>query len=251
MEEIQRARTISLSLLYRTVKQITTVPRDCDNDDPNVRPTFEASRFRVTATSWLSAEAKLFCRDILKKPTERRNREDLKLIVQVATANDQLFGGLPHSVKLQVARKMTHRRVERNELVFRQGDEPLHFYTILFGSAWVCVERGEEFDGNQDQTNVDAEYTRIGDVVAKRVAVLYAGDSFGELGLVNNEPRSATILAREALDLIEVSKEDYHAAYSQFKEDQLIQKNDFLSRDSDVLAFPAKAYSGFCLRVIN
>ena len=72
---------------------------------------------------------------------------------------------------------MNSARFKKGEVIFRQGDPGNCMYDILWGSVGV--------------------YTGYGTPEEKKVAELTAGDFFGEMGLLEQAPRSATIIALE------------------------------------------------------
>jgi len=88
--------------------------------------------------------------------------------------------------------------------IFSQGDESDKFYVILSGS--VDVRLREALNG-----------------ITKTVATLVPGMSFGDLGIVHNEKRSATIMAKERTELIEVDKRNYKRIFE--REPERANKN--------------------------
>jgi len=93
----------------------------------------------------------------------------------------QLFSGLaPQDVGRIFAKGMTIR-VPKGETVFFKGTTGDQMYVILGGKVGV-------FDG------------------PKMVATLGVGETFGEMSLLNDEPRSATIVALEACHLFVLSE---------------------------------------------
>ena len=83
-----------------------------------------------------------------------------------------LFNGLtPDDVAKIFARGMT-MRVLKGETVFYKGTVGSQMYVVLAGT--VAVRDGD-----------------------KTLASLAVGDTFGEMALINNEPRSATVVAEE------------------------------------------------------
>jgi len=88
-----------------------------------------------------------------------------------------------------VAGTLACRRT-RVRAVFKQGDVGTSWYVIYRGSVNVVVN-------------------------GVTVCSLQEGEGFGELALVNDKPRSATIIANEDdVQLIKVDKEDYNRIMS-------------------------------------
>lgn len=69
----------------------------------------------------------------------------------------------------------------RNSYIFRQGDKSGAYYIILEG---VC------------QVEINGEKKRT----------LTYGDTFGDLGIIYNAPRSASVLAVTDCELVEISR---------------------------------------------
>jgi CRP-like cAMP-binding protein len=77
-------------------------------------------------------------------------------------------------------------------VVFRQGDLGDKFYIILDGSVTIYIDRPSEI----------SQFTQM-----KEVAQLEAGDAFGELALIYDTARTATIITNCDTDLIVLSRE--------------------------------------------
>lgn len=69
------------------------------------------------------------------------------------------------------------KRFKKGDIIFREGDFQMNMYDIRFGSVGV--------------------YINYGTPEQKELATLGEGDFFGEMGLVEARPRSATIVALE------------------------------------------------------
>jgi putative ABC transport system ATP-binding protein len=100
------------------------------------------------------------------------------------------FSALTPATLADVAEKMTLESYEAGKVIIRQGDEGDKFYLIRHGSADVYVDDG----------------------TGKRwVRTMGEGEFFGEAALMTGEPRSATVTARQDLDLYTLSKENFKA----------------------------------------
>lgn len=96
-----------------------------------------------------------------------------------------LFQGLGEADLGEILRISEGVHVDRGEYVFLEGERGDHFYIIVHGS----VELKKSTSGG-----------------AKRLAVLRAGQAFGEMALLNQTPRSASACAVEDLYLLSVSR---------------------------------------------
>jgi putative ABC transport system ATP-binding protein len=89
-----------------------------------------------------------------------------------------------------IAEQTLIERFPAGALVFQQGDSADKFYLIRRGSADVIIQEGES---------------------RRVVRTLVAGEHFGELALLSGQPRSATIQAREELELYALGKNEFDA----------------------------------------
>jgi CRP-like cAMP-binding protein len=105
---------------------------------------------------------------------------------------------------------MTLEDKEQGSIVFHQGDEGTTFYVILGGSVDVNVRdvvAGTSFTATQ----------------------LFLGDSFGELALVNNAVRGATIVCCEDCSFLRIEKSDYERILLAVQQVELEERAEFLS----------------------
>jgi small-conductance mechanosensitive channel/CRP-like cAMP-binding protein len=91
-------------------------------------------------------------------------------------SDDQLDGLLPRGQVVHFG---------QNETLIRQGDEGQSMFILVSGEANVVVERNGS---------------------PQAVAVLNAGECFGEMSLLTGERRSATVVARTDCEVVEISK---------------------------------------------
>ena len=110
------------------------------------------------------------------------------MITAEALAGSPLLGGLPQESLSRLARAARRRTFRRGEVVFHQGDPGDSLHLLQQGRVKVAL---------------DAESG--GEAV---IAILGPGDMFGELSLVDGEPRSATVVALETVETASLARGD-------------------------------------------
>ncbi len=105
-----------------------------------------------------------------------------------------LFSDLTPNTLAEIADKMMVHEADANEQVLRQGDPGDLFYLIRSGAVDVVIDK----DGQE-----------------KTLAKLHQGQYFGEAALINDEPRNATIVAREKSVFYALGKNDFRAVLEQ------------------------------------
>jgi CRP/FNR family cyclic AMP-dependent transcriptional regulator len=103
--------------------------------------------------------------------------------------NVQLFSVLDDAHIEQLARVVVRRSVAKGRTVLVAGDTTHSLYLILSGRTKVQMS--------------DSEGKEV------ILAVLGPGEFFGEMGLIDDQPRSATIVTLEACEFLTINKEDF------------------------------------------
>jgi CRP/FNR family cyclic AMP-dependent transcriptional regulator len=103
---------------------------------------------------------------------------------------DELIGGL----------RMI--RVQKDYEIIRQGEGGDAFYLVASGKVSVWVKKG------------------FHDM--KKVAELSKDDFFGEMALISNDPRSATVKAEEVTELFVLQRQDF---------DRILMKNPVIAQE--------------------
>jgi putative ABC transport system ATP-binding protein len=99
------------------------------------------------------------------------------------------FAGLTPDALAQMADKMGYERHPAGTVIIRQGDRGGQFYLIRRGSVNVVLDQGTPAQRTVDRLSV--------------------GDFFGERALVANEPRYATVVAREDVEAYTLDKQHF------------------------------------------
>jgi hypothetical protein len=112
---------------------------------------------------------------------------DMPVFAIRALRNHVVFNPLSPDRLEAVARSARNVRVRAGEAVIREGDVGEHFYLVAAGELTV-------------------------DVSGEQVRVLSRGASFGEVALLADVPRTASVVARTDADLLAVDRESFLGA---------------------------------------
>lgn len=103
-------------------------------------------------------------------------------------ADVPLFSGLAHADLELIAQRVRQRRYRGLEIIFHKDDPGVAFYMILSGRVKVHTE-------NPDGSDVT-------------IAILSSGEFFGELSLLDDEPRSADVSTLEPTEVLVLTRDD-------------------------------------------
>ncbi len=118
---------------------------------------------------------------IEEKYTERAVRTYLRKV--------PLFSNLTDSMLEQLERKVKLKSNNQGDVIFKEGDPGDSLYVIRNGFVKITKQRGDK-----DQI----------------IAYLAQGSYFGEMALLEDEKRSATVSAFTKVEIIQVVKEDFN-----------------------------------------
>jgi CRP-like cAMP-binding protein len=104
-----------------------------------------------------------------------------------------LFGALSDEVLEHLAKNLQQRRVAPGSTVFQEGDAAHDMFVVLDGEVEVLKK------------------SRRGRV--QRVAILGPSDAFGEMSIIDVQPRSATVRTLAPTRLLRIAAEDLDALY--------------------------------------
>jgi CRP-like cAMP-binding protein/tRNA A-37 threonylcarbamoyl transferase component Bud32 len=99
--------------------------------------------------------------------------------------------------------------VARNEIVIQQGESGAYFYVVANGELEILLE-------------ADGLEVPIGSLLGK-------GDYFGELALMYNTPRAASVKAKSGCDLWRIDRVTYRRIVTHYHNETLTENSSFLS----------------------
>jgi CRP/FNR family cyclic AMP-dependent transcriptional regulator len=104
-------------------------------------------------------------------------------------AEGTLFNNLSSEELRQLAHIARERRFDRGQVIFYEGDLGGSLYIIVTGAVKIVVMAD---DGREHI-----------------LGLLNPGDFFGEVSLIDGEPRSATAMALENVSVVMISRDDF------------------------------------------
>ena len=150
---------------------------------------------------------------ILHLPPEERTEQQCRRL-HALFRGVKSFDKFTEEIQMALCRAFTVDRLEEQRVVLKRGHVGQSFYLIYSGSVFVNAE----------------EKSTDGQVFVRTVAVLSRGDSFGELALLQNITRTATVCVREKCELLVVEKDVFASVCPKIFEKQLVEKQNFLSK---------------------
>ncbi|XP_044141340.1 cyclic nucleotide-binding domain-containing protein 2-like [Bufo gargarizans] len=151
---------------------------------------FDRSLFKAKMEMVLSSEAK----QILTSPPEKRTAEEAKLAMLSLRMTVSSFAGYPVHIQEKIAKVGWYECFGPGRVIIRQGHVAQNFYLILSGTAVVTkVSRSK----------------KTGEHFSKTVAFLKKGKYFGDVAILTNTKRNATVVCHDAVSLLAITRQDF------------------------------------------
>ncbi|XP_068904993.1 uncharacterized protein [Tenebrio molitor] len=132
-------------------------------------------------------------KSVLNKPQELRTEAEKNHLRRII-GNLKCFRRYPSEVKNQLPGIMYFNYFGPNRVIVKQNYEPLNLYVILTGEVVVS------------QTYYDR---LLQQEVTKDVLIMGPGNYFGEVGLLHDIARTATVTTTEASEFLYVKRDDF------------------------------------------
>jgi CRP-like cAMP-binding protein len=127
---------------------------------------------------------------------QERKQQDAKETIRLLAKCDLLRHLPPEGIE-EILPCVRLRRLEPEEILFRAGAPGDALYIVARGSVAVIADSPPDQDKDGDDKD--------GEILAE----LGEGQAFGEMALLSGGPRTATVRAVTATDLLEIGKEDF------------------------------------------
>ena len=101
----------------------------------------------------------------------------------------RVFAAFPEEVIAKFLKTFKRLLLKKGEVLFREGDEGSTFYIILAGD--IAIEKKRDKEGKKFQ----------------KLAVLRKGDYFGEMAVLEGQPRFAQARAIAAAEVVELGRD--------------------------------------------
>ena len=159
--------------------------------------------------SGLSAQVKM----VLTKVAWSRTDAELD-IVRRFVMKLACFNRYSLYVRQELANVLYYDVFERGRVIIRQGDVGYSFYCIVSGSVLVEIQDKDQISG-VIRNNIVGE--------------LGAGSTFGDLALLNDDRRRATIVCKENCEFLKVDKSDFKKILMESCQESWTHSNEILS----------------------
>lgn len=161
--------------------------------------------------------------ETLQKSPETRTSMDIRMLVRT-TKNVEFFHNYDKDTHEQICKYITYLFSNKGSTLFTLGSIGDTFYIILKGSVEVWVNLPQVIE----ETKPDGIIETRTEMVLTNVRTLLAGSSFGELALMENKPRAATITCAEGCHFGVLDKSSFDHILSNFFKENLYLIRIFL-----------------------
>lgn len=132
--------------------------------------------------------------------------------LQNALNNARLFKTMDRELRQALESELEVLSLQSGERLFRQGDAGDGMYIIISGRLRIVLEDGEQ----KDEQREDEEIARPDGQAGHLLRTLGRGETLGEISLLTQEPRTATVYAIRDTAVARLSLESYERLVKQF-----------------------------------
>jgi cAMP-dependent protein kinase regulator len=136
-------------------------------------------------------------------------------ILDLIIAINPLFEPLSHEVRKEIIKKFHLQKFPENTIIIKEGELSSAMYLIKSGTVSVYKEeKGEKI----------------------KIAQLEPGDFFGEIGVITGQKRTATVITKTEVEVMELTKDDISFIIGKYPEILNILKDYIRERTTDTFS---------------
>nr|XP_054761661.1 uncharacterized protein LOC129268101 [Lytechinus pictus] len=164
-----------------------------------------------------------------KEPWERTPEEIIRLYGVMR--NMRSFEKFTRRMRMEICRAARYNECGKGRVIVRQGHVGFNFYFIFSGSVFVQLDILDESSGIMTTSNVNT---------------LRRGSSFGELALLSNGERTASVICRENTEIFEIEKETFLEVCPDIFDNELAEKIQVANELSFFKSWPEDQLRRLC-----
>lgn len=163
----------------------------------NTKLVFNKSEFYTSNEHTLSEDTK----KILRLGIVQRNDDQLRYALASINHSVPEFSNYPHNLQKLIVKYSTYEEYDSERVILREGHPPMFFYYVLSGTLMATVMTKDSITDEQ---------------VNRTVTFLKRGDMFGELALIKNTKRNASIISHTKISLLSIHKSYFFSVLTAF-----------------------------------
>ncbi len=133
-----------------------------------------------------------------------------RMVAKLSSLGIPFLVGIPNDMLRSMTDLAEVHEVDHEEVIFLEGQQGDRFYIIVHGQ--VKVETNSQ-NRSEDETESGADISDKNSDTKSVLGVLSAGNYFGEMALVSDSPRSATVSAIGKTVLLSLGKESFQRIF--------------------------------------
>ena len=135
-----------------------------------------------------------------------------RMVAKLSSLGIPFLVGIPAEALRSLTNLVEIYETRDEEVIFCEGQQGDRFYIIVHGQVKVETSNTIQESNQGNQGNHESGGTNKEEIV-KELGVLNAGNYFGEMALVSDSPRSATVTAMGKTILLSLGKESFQRIF--------------------------------------
>ncbi|PVD33943.1 hypothetical protein C0Q70_05205 [Pomacea canaliculata] len=204
---MRKTQQTTLSELYYVSISGTRAPEDEDKEGQILyfdKTLFARKRACSHVPEW--AQSIMITRPELRRP------EDILRLKHLLMGMRSFREKFNEQMRTKICQVVRYTRCDKGRVILRQGHYGQDFYFIFSGSVFIQIDLVDQ---------------RTGDRIPSTENIIRSGESFGELALLGDGLRSASVICREPTELCQIDKTTFLKICPALFNEQLQEKIEF------------------------